>query len=220
MTFLQRSVEYFYWLTSERGIKKLAIAGLAVATLAAAYGAYHWYSIRQEESAQHDFAQALEQFERVLAQEGEGKWEEVERAFAAGYAAHSGSALAPFFLAFQAETALELGDTEQARSLMNDAMQKMPRSNPLYHLYAVKRAVMLIDADDIALKDQGLALLQELAGDAQNPYRDMAQFFYGYQAFAVGDKAKAQERWQPLMQESGATSPWALRAQSYLELLQ
>lgn len=219
MTFLHRSVEYFYWLTSERGIKKLAIAGLAVAILAGSFGVYHWYSVRQEAYAQHDFAQALEQFEQALADEGGGKWQEVERAFAAGYAAHSGSVLAPFFLAFQAEAVAELGDAEHARTLMNEAMQKMPRSNPLYQLYATKRAIMLQDADDAAQRDQGSMYLQELAGDAQNPYRDMAQFFYGYQAFAAGDRAKAQERWQPLLQEVGATSPWALRAQSYLEPL-
>src|SRR5437868_10788485 len=82
--------------------KTMIVLCVVLALGAGSFGAYKWVVASREQRAQKFFAECVEEYNRVIAQQS-GAWEEVEKAFAAGYEKHGSSSIAPYFLAFQAD---------------------------------------------------------------------------------------------------------------------
>src|ERR1700722_16795746 len=85
----------------ERHKRELSI-GISVLVLMAGGGFYYYnYRISQQELAQKAFFVCIQEFER--ANKNVDLWPEAELAAVTGYRQHSGSSLAPYFLALQAQ---------------------------------------------------------------------------------------------------------------------
>jgi len=195
------------------------VAGLVVCATAGFYG-YRWHAAQGEQAAQVVFADCMNQL--AQAQEGTEPWSSVEQFFKMGYEQHSGSKLAPYFLAYQAEALIKQNKLAEAVVVMEKALDTMPKSSPVYGMYATKQALMNIDSNDAALAQKGLEQLQVLAQDTKNLGQDVALYNLGLYYWSKNDLKKAQEVWAgfaALQKEGKDTSPWAALAEQKLEYL-
>ncbi len=197
--------------------RTIALALLAVGTLAIAVFGYRWWSHNRAERAHATLARAIEIFERAEQENTPALWEEADRAFGQGYTQHAGSSLAAYFLAFQSEIALHQGNTEKAREFLTKALQAMSVSAPFYGSYAVKLALMESDSGKPDLMEKGAKALEQLARNQKNKDRDMALYYQGLLLFQAGDRAGAEQVWQPLVGTRGTDSIWSQAAQARLD---
>jgi len=133
---------------------------------------------------------------------------------------NSSSHLKPYFMALQADALIKAGNTEQALEVMDAMLARMPTHDPLVPLYALKGALMSLDAADTLVQERGLKVLEKLASDEANIYRDAAQFYLGHYYWTRDQLDKARAVWQELVAqrrvELGMRSPWADLASSKL----
>ncbi len=133
---------------------------------------------------------------------------------------NSSSSLKPYFLALQADALSKAGDAAKALEVMDTMLNSMSSRDPLMPLYALKRALMQLDAQEQTTQERGLAVLEQLARDTSNEYQDAAQFYLGHYYWTHDKTDKAQQVWQALVAErrveTGMRSPWADLASSKL----
>lgn len=175
----------------------LAIAGVA----GAGWFGYSWYKRGQEQAAYKDLAESIEGY--VKARNQGQRWADVERGFQSGAQRHSSSALQPYFLVYQADALIELGKQQEALAIMDKALGMIARTNPLYYLYALKRALIRIDMQEAAIQKQGREELHALAKDSSNPAQDMARYYAGVDALLHSDKEAGEKFLTDISQESG-----------------
>jgi len=120
---------------------------------------YKYYTHSKEATAQKVLSECLEEYERAAG--GMGSWYDVEVALEMGYEQNSGSNLAPYFLAYKADAMLEQDKKKEALEVMKEALEKMLPTDDLYGVYNLKFALIKLDSD--TEKQEGLALLQEIA---------------------------------------------------------
>lgn len=195
-------------ISSKKGMQLTLIIAVTIVSAVSLFGIYNWYRVRMNRHAQQILAQCLEEYQRATQNMQAQLWHDVERACEQGYSQYSSTDLSPFFLALQADALLFQDKATDALVLLNKTVANMSKSSPLYYLYATKLALMIHDYE------QNDTQLQQLAQDSYNPYRDMAQYYLGYFAFAAGNTNQAQELWESLRQQQ---SIWAQRAQSQLQ---
>lgn len=207
MTISNRINNVYNYFGTKKGLQLLSSVVLGLVLVSAGFAGYHWYSLHRTQQAHTIFAQCMQEFERALSSDDASLWTDVERAFATGYKSYPRTAIAPYFLAFQAEALIHQDKQEEARVLFADAVKKISKSSPLYYLYATKLALMNMDTQ----------LLTKLADDHKNSYRDMALYYLGYCAFVANDRDTAEKTWARLVREQGNSSVWANLAQAKLE---
>ena len=197
---------------------RYVVFGVALGALvvAAAFG-YRYYVGRYTQQAQASLARSIALYERAERENTKDLWDSSEQAFSQGYTEFSGTALAPYFLAFQSEVALKQGRGAEARELLEKAMSQLATTSPLQSLYATKLALMQIDSNDPEIIKQGHTTLQALASNPKNQDRDTALYYQGLIAFDSGDRGAAEKAWNVLIETYGADSVWAQVAQSKLE---
>lgn len=180
------------------------------------YGSYIWYVSSREAHAHRLLTSGLQEFEQALTQDNDHAWQSVAETFAAGYKRAASSNLAPIFLAFESEALLRQGKTEEARDRMHTVMKQLSPKSPFYYVYAIKSAMIDIDAEDTIIKDQGIKQLTALAQNMKNPQRDYALYQLGFYYFMNEQADKAKEYLTRLVREFATTSPWAHQAQMLL----
>lgn len=181
------------------GAGLLALAGL----FGAAWTGYAWYKRSQEQAAYKDLAQSIDGYVKVRAgARGSQNWVDVEKGFQAGAQRNASSNLQPYFLIYQADALAEQGKQKEAATLLDQALTKLDRSNPVYYLYAIKNALIKIDSSDAALEKKGREELSTLVQDKQNPLQDMARYYLGLDALSQGDTANAEKFLRQVGQES------------------
>ncbi len=203
--------------------RQAALAVLAVGLMTAGYYGYRWYRINQEQAAQQLFSHNVEEFERALEEGKKEDWANVESLFKIGYDQYSRSALAPFFLIYQAQAMLKQGNNTQAFQTLDKAVQQMDANSPLADVYKASMALMRIDSNDKATQEAGVNQLQALANTPTSMGYDIASYYLGLYYMAQNNENKAQEVWQKLIdsqkgQPKMAQSPWAKMAQQKLGL--
>ena len=206
-----------YYVGQFRYLKYIFFAVLIVLLLAFTFFGYRWYGQRVSEKAHDQLAHAIELFDRAEQEGGQAAWEDVGRAFEQGYLNNASSSLAPYFLAFQSEVAVRVGNIDKARACMTKAVHELSKNSPFYTPYVIKLARMNIDSGDSALVEQGKQSLQLLAQDAENNDRDMALYYQGLIPFEQGDRVAAQKIWDALMKEYDQDSIWSQIAQAKLD---
>ena len=189
----------------------LAIAGL----VGAGWFGYSWYARSKEQAAYKDLAESIDAYNKARLS-GSEKLTDVERGFAEGAKRNASSKLRSYFLVYQADALLELGKQHEAIALYDQALGSIARSNPLYFLYAVKRALIKLDATDDVIRKQGRQELTMLAHDAANPMQDMARYYSGLDALDQGDTSTAENYLKEISQQS---SYWYQKAQDKLSEL-
>lgn len=197
---------------SRKVMNALLMGALAVLVTLGLWWGYSQFAGQKEKDAQKTLASCIELYDQAAgASETSIPWSTVETACKRAYDEYAQSALAPYFLSYQAEALIKQNKNDEAITVMTQMMNSMSKSSPLYNIYATKLALMQIDSADSAIHAQGLKRIEELAADSKNEQRDEALYYVGLYYWHHNDMVKAKEAWQTLVelspQEEGE-SPW------------
>lgn len=192
-----------------RYVRVLVIVAVIVLVVGLSIFGYRWYRLNQEERAQEAFSACMNEYEK--AERDEKLWPNAELVFRQGYQENSSTAIAPHFLAFQAEALSRMNKPEEARMAMEKAASLLSSSSPVYHMYKTKHALMMLEAADATVSQKGLELLIQQAHDETNANRDMALYYLGLYYLEKDELQKAIIEWKTLKQVASQTpeSPWA-----------
>jgi hypothetical protein len=194
-----------------------AVGVLILIVLVSLFFARRFFVSYREQNAQKALALCLTDI--MSAQRAtQPDWGMVEAQCAHAASDNSSSNLKPYFMALQAEALIKAGNTTQALVIMDTVIASMSTHDPLMPLFALKRALMQLDASQQEVQERGLVHLQNLAADTSNVCADAAQFYVGYYYWTRDQLDKAQEAWQKLEAQQytqpGMRSPWADLARS------
>ncbi|MGE0206488.1 MAG: hypothetical protein AB7R69_01425 [Candidatus Babeliales bacterium] len=184
-------------------------------------GFIYWYqgqAIRNQNALQA-LSEVLS--EHKHAYENADLWQDVEVGAKTGYRQYSSASIAPFFLGLQADALLEQDKKEEAYAVMKTMLEKLSSHSPLYPLYSIKYARMLLADDNEAVQKDGLALLQKYA-DQEGANQDQARYYLGLYYFGKGQKKEAESLWQPLIEQGSKDnkedrSVWSGLAEQHLK---
>ena len=195
------------------GIALLGILGLSFLT-------YRWYVTYREQAAQKVFAEYMIAYNQAMQSGSEQDWARAEVLLKLGYDRHARSYIAPYFLAFQAQALIQQGKKQEALAAMNAMVAAASAKSPVFNLFKTKRALMMLDAEDESMQQQGLEELMQLGREAKNIYNDMALFYLGRYYWALDKIDEARTIWQELVDgqwhEQLAPSPWVQEAKQKL----
>jgi len=191
-------------------------AGILILGCAALASGFYWYRTYREQQAADTFVDAVtRQLAHARAQDTQQAWKDAQETFAYGFETYKYSRLAPYFLAYQSDILLKQGEHEAACHMLDQALSYLSRDNALYYAFAVKLALMQIDAADLETQATGETSLQELAKDDENPLQDMARYYHGLMYFNRQDREAAYQAWHTFVQDPDA-SAWASQADAKL----
>jgi len=177
----------------------LSLAAIATLVLGGFFWGYRFYAGQQEQNAQKTLASCIKLYEEAAGANGTaGSWSIVEASCKRGHEEYAKSALAPYFLSYQAEALIKQNKIDEAAAVMTQMVNSMSQSSPLYYLYATKLALVQMDAADSAMHAAGSKRLEELALDTKNKQRDEALYYVGLHYWHHNDTVKAKEAWQQL----------------------
>lgn len=202
-----------------RHTKEIMIAmGVLGLGVAGSFG-YWYYRQQQEEAAQLAFVTCIEEFN--IAQQNPAQWPTVSLAAMTGYRQHSGSSLAPYFLALEAQALIGQGKLHEAITTLDRVVGAIAKNSPLYFIYSIQAARMKLDSDDETLKNNGLRDLEALAQNTKNKNRDEALYYLAHYYMSQQSFDRARELLNQLIvafPEGGlASSPWTVLAQDTLK---
>jgi len=210
---------------NKHAVRILMGVGLAALLISACMG-YRWYTVSRAQAAQKHFADCVQEYNKA-AQTGSQSWAMIAKIFELGAQDYASTSMAPYFLAYQADALVHDNKLAEAAVVMQNAVNKMSKSNELYGLYALKSALLDMDVaeQEGASQEAGVKAVEALAKDTKNKQRDAALYYLGRYYMDKGDMARAQEILQELlnMSEQGgagavmSTSPWAREAEKLIE---
>jgi len=209
-SFIYAVTDFF---SQKEHIRSIALAALVIACGIGGYFGYRWYDSRKQAEAQYSFGMLLDQFNTAFEKQ-DTDFAMLAQDFGAGYETHKNTAIAPYFLSFQADALLQAGNKKEALQVMDKAVTAHTSATPLLNLMKTKRALLALDAnDDEARQQQGLNELEKLGQDTTNMYRDYALYHLGMYHWIHENSNAARLAWQELVdiQDTGmfSASPWA-----------
>lgn len=182
--------------------------------------AHKLWVIQRERAAQYDFSALMTEYE-TMSREADPEWAPLLEKFEQQYAKHSNSSLLPYYLGYKVQILLHQDKRQEALDVLNGMITNMAGSS-LVALYEMQRALIQLDSENGDLQQSGLQILQALADDHHNVYRDSAQYHLGNYYWAHNQMSQAYEVWQKLVDEQRdekmAPSPWAQQVQEQLAL--
>lgn len=179
--------------------KPLCIVFFCVVGLFIISFAHKMWSAKRDRAAQYDFSALMTEYE-TMSQDKNPEWSALLDKFEKNYEKHSGSSLLPYYLSYKVRILLHQDKKDEALAILNTMIADKPGS-PILSLYQMERALIQLDSADDALKIVGLDALKNLAQDANNTYRDSAQFYLGRYYWAMNDIDSAHHIWQQLVDE-------------------
>ena len=229
MTAYYASIQEQY---SIKYLKEALIATLLIACLGGGYFLNKFYVQYREQQAFVALSEVVESFlqsQRVAqsldAQKDKEKivqaWSDTEILLDALYKEHSNSYLAPYFLVFKSQIALDRDNNlEAAIKIFDEALGSISAKTELGSLYHMKRIKMGFDSADANEKEKSL---QKLINITQNPkdyaYQE-ALYLLGVYFISLGQQEKAQENFKKLVDTADSKvlikSPWVHLAQEKL----
>lgn len=185
----------------------------------------HTYAVQAK--AQLQFSEALEVYNKALAMEllgihkGENtftEWDDAELAFRIGYEQNKNSGIAPFFLAYQAQSLAHQGDYAKALSILDEAQKRFAKDVNWSYLFKITRSLMLFNSD----QHSALESLRLLAYDEKNPLNDMALYYLGEYYYAQQDLEQAKKVFNDVVVKDTKNvldiqSPWVELAKNRLQ---
>ncbi|HEX2978092.1 MAG TPA: tetratricopeptide repeat protein [Candidatus Babeliales bacterium] len=212
-----------FWLThGERYKNYLMAAGIALAIIIA--GSFYWYTsyTRKQELAVSTLSDIFHDAAR--AQQNSELWAEVEMAARTGYKQFGSTKSAPYFLALQAESLLQMGRRDESLAMMEEVIKQLNSRSPLYYVYAIKQARMMLDTQDAKMQQNGLAKLELIAQAKDNKQADEALYYIGQYYAALGNSVSAKAAFEKVFeitknQASDYPSPWVKLAQEAVQEL-
>ncbi len=195
-------------------IRWIALACLGLVVLGGVYFGYSWYVTKREQAAQKIFSECMHEY--MEAYSGQTAWVNVQELSKLGYEQHASSSMAPYFLALQADALVQENKKQEAVAVLDTMLAHMSSTSPVYGVYQLKRALLMLDTDDAL----GLEQLKKLAQNSSNKNRDAALYYLGLYHWSKDSFDQARESWQELvdlMHNQEANSPWAVLAQKKLQ---
>lgn len=185
---------------------------------------YDRYEIYRGKNAQKDLASCMEQYEKAVAAGTDNiLWPTVELSCKSGYEKYRGTAIAPYFLGYQAEALIKQHKIDEAIVVMHSMLNKLSKESPLYYIYATKHALLQMDSTDSVIRASGFEGLAKLAADVKNAQRDEALYYVGLYNWYNNDFAQAKDAWRQLVELPADTqdqaSPWTALAIERYKLL-
>jgi hypothetical protein len=206
-----------FWINFGERYKNYVI-GLGIVCGAIIAGSVYWYSsyARKQELAQATLSDVFHDAAR--AQQNIELWPEVEMAARTGYKQFSQTSAGPFFLALQAEAFHQLGKKDEAMSMMADVLKQLSKRSPLYYIYAIKEARMMLDQDQEAKQQEGLKKLEKIAQEKDNKQADEAFYYVGHYYASRAHNNEAHAAFEKVFeitknQSADYPSPWVKLAQ-------
>lgn len=191
------------------GRREITLLFVALAFLGLGVLGYRYYRSRVEQAAYKELAEAIDEYSRMTTfAADDSKLAETERAFAAGAEEHRSSVLYPFFIAFQADALIRQGNLTEGAQLLDKAIDAMDAQHSLYHLYALKAALVKIDTKDAALEKRGRDQLNLLASNVANPLQDMALYYKALDADTRGEQDLARSTYKEIIAHDKKDSYW------------
>jgi len=196
--------------------KQLVLGVITLLAAALLIVGYQWYDQRAQVKAHQAFLDAQRIYEAQVspghptiitptsAQFGseEEKWKKVEEVFKETYSKHKGTGIAPVFLTYQADAQAHLGKTDDAIVTLEIAVKAMS-SLEIKDFYRLKLALMKMDSNKEAVKQEGFAELKKIAEASTNYANEAGLFYIGNYFWTQKDYSQAKNYWQQLMVKYG-----------------
>lgn len=223
--------------SKKRYVKESMVVGAIILLMVGGYFAFGWYQKRQNVQAFAALVEISKSYEQAVTKareqqalpadmHKENPWEDTQILLEALTSANSGSSLAPFFVMYQAQLALEAeGDFEKACKLMKQGLARLSKNSIYYDMFNLKRIKMLLDSPEHDVQVAAVNALEKVANNKENYYAQEALYTLGaYQAFH-GNMEQAIQAWTTLAQEQQShkaliNSSWVTQAQEKLKALQ
>ena len=238
---MQQSVQACYekCITySKKPYMKELFIGIVISILfGAGYIAYGWYQKRQNIQAFAALIEISKSYEQAVQKAGqlkdkstdeqaaENPWEDTQLLLEALSSVHRGSSLAPFFVMYQAEIALQAeNDYDKACQLMDQGLARLSKKSIYYDMFNFKRIKMLLDSPMENVRIAALKELQTIAADEDNFYNQQALYTIGTYESYHGNMDAAVDAWKKLAGQTQSenaliSSPWVSQAQEKLKTL-
>lgn len=143
------------------------------------------------------------------------EWSTIRGMFHDEYERHKNSGLAPYFLLFEANSALRSNEKDEARIIMNEAV-RLAKNKPFAHLFALKSYLMMLDSNDEQVQLEAVEGMRELAADSSNIYADATLYYLGRYFLIAGRTEDARITWLELFDryeiDQTSPSPWISQA--------
>lgn len=215
--------QLFYSFMSAKAYVRIFIAVvLGGALLGSVYFVYRTCVQCRERSALQDFSSYFEQYQQAQNNVAEGEkvdWNDLYTLFKDGFERHKKSNLAPYFLLFSMQAALQDENKSLAKEIVSQVVDVTKNQN-IHPFIAIEQSLMLLDSKNEEEAKKGLELLENIGLDVENMYSDMALFHLGYYYWIHDNLEKAREVWRGLLDQydtgSASASPWSARARQLL----
>ena len=170
---------------------------------------YHWYKAQIEQSAYSALKKAIKVYETPIITgkknantesftSVEEKLAAVEAAFKEAYDQHCSSGIAPLFLAYRGDIALDAQNFESAYKFYQEAAEKSPAGG-LRDLLSVKVALIGIDTKNPENCARGIETLKKIALDSRSAASAYAYYQWGLYYWHEKDFSKAKSIWQDFL---------------------
>lgn len=211
------NLDYLVDWSNKNSTALTAAFGLALLFAGGWYG-YRYWDAQKEQAAHTILTDCMTQYDQ--AAQGKASWADVVAMCQAGYEKFNATKVSPYIVAVQVDALLAQQKKQEAYELLGTLLARIGTGSPLYHVYALKYALLRVDMPDATLNAAGLKDLEQLAADVHNMNRDAAQYYLGLYYATHDNASKAKEIWQALAAQNATTaadaqarSPWAAHAQ-------
>lgn len=217
--------------TSAQYVKETLVGAGVVVMLFIGYGAHSFYIKKREERAFSALIEVSDSFDRTQYEvehdsdlknnNKEAAWSDTEALVDALYKQNSGSFLAPYFLIFKSQIALERGaSVDEVIATIEEALKLIPRKTSLFELYDLKRILLSFDSHDEAMRKEALNALIAAAKDEKSYSFEEASYMLGLYYLSKNDMLQASQAFERLLDKSDAkglfVSPWIKQAEEKL----
>lgn len=148
-------------------------------------------------------------------------WHDSEILIDALYQEHMSSYLAPYFLVFKSQIVIDRdGNLEQAISILDDALTRIPKNSEMGSVFHLKRIKMGFDSKRDEEKEKSLRNLIEMTQIVDGYAFEEASYLLGAYYLSHGESEKAQEVFKKIIDKVDdkalIKSPWVTLAQEKL----
>lgn len=189
---------------------KFALIGLLSAIIGvSAWVSYNWYTVYQNQKSQIVVSECLQEYQKTFESD-EQLWPEIELMSDLALNQVSG-ALQPFVYVIKAQALARQGKYVAAYDLLDQVDKLLVADSPYKSYYTLTKSLMLLDAEDANLKEQGIELLKKLAYDSQNVFQDASLYYLGDYYWSQNTFEQAKLAWQQLVDGAETIfkgSPW------------
>ncbi|MGB8467475.1 MAG: hypothetical protein WCE21_00570 [Candidatus Babeliales bacterium] len=189
--------------------------------LLCAWGAHHYYSSsqRKEQAAYEAVAQLLSELDG--AYQNPELWVEIENGAKTALMQFTNKPTRPYLQIIMAEALKEQNKIDDSYKLLDQAVAQLSLKSVFGGLFAAKAAALRLSSDQQAVREQGIALLEQLSRDSKNEHAAYATFLLAQYYDHAHENDKATPLYEQLAQSAKnksefELSPFAFIAQQRL----